>query len=1220
MKELENLLYEGPVDPVREEQLLEQLTRQQGLQHLICGLVRRGDADGLRRVMEGETPLHRLLENHGPYGRPASDLGSPYNRRESAHTHAVRALAAVGLSVIDRDDPSYPEVARRWYEHSRGSLDASTAVAAFAAELTGEPATWRSAEIGVLIAHDAEGKAAQLRVTARPDLPTGVTPDPRTMAFFTGDDDFHTALATAYRLAGKGLKGAVLWSLRTADGPVDRLTGESFGAAFAVAIDELKRRRRWLTTQLRLRRLRSETFVVGRLLPSGRLASVSGYDAKTQVLTQRSRVIVPPDDKVRLRDTGAVVKTAPTWRAAAKAAGRVDRWTVLRFSLAALLLVAGVTAGYAYRADLARERSEQLATATRVAEEAKRLVVGGDGTGLLLAMASDDLAKSAGQTTTVFEDISQDSGSLVHIYRPSKGAYRRGDMSPDGRLSMIATDVGLVQLVDTRTTKVLWSRDYPPGYQLAAEQIRITALAFSNDGTKVAMGTSDRKITVLGMREGAWLPVVVITVPGQSPRGLAGNATSIEALALNDKDVYAAGPDGLFRFRLDDGEFLGSCPFTGKVADLHAIPDAAVLALPDRIDQLAVPTCRKKTLWDAVPGRTYAGVTADKAGQLVAVASHEAQLTAMYHNGLSSVLSSDGPYGNVLIMNTNRGVRVTAAKELAVGAVSGTFMWNVERNTSVGGLRGWGSLWLGGEHQMWLRDGVAELHSSGSDSFAATATFDEPNPATARWAGPHLLVKTLTKRLYMLPEVRTRGAAGRVELVDPAANLELQVIQGDREGRFAAGVAYVGQTDRRLIVWDLRTRQQVSVSEPAGDSPNDVQFANGKLYVAYRSGAIRVYAETASGWSLAQETSIGKPVAMLRLTPEGKSFVILSYTSARSGPFRISLLDSSKLSSTSHRDLDGPMGNPALAVLRDGRIVVAYGAGDVVFLGSDLAIREEKTAKEATYITEVTEVPAMEQVVVSTRLRSYVYDSSSYTEVSDLYWDRAGHVVGADVSPDDALMAVANPFRGDISLWTLRTADRRARACQAIGRELTPEEWATYIGAAYRYRPVCSGYGSAESTQPPPREPVAISTDHVGPYRLGMTLQEVRQAAAVPLDHDETCSNYTFRGYEAPWSMDGPVFYFDPQGRLGGMLLNNTVFGREIVADGGVTIGASYEDLRSRYGDRLVHPDNPSVPSGTVWIVGEGDQALAFELNKENRVSGFRVGTRLFAAAYEFCG
>jgi hypothetical protein len=102
--------------------------------------------------------------------------------------------------------------------------------------------------------------------------------------------------------------------------------------------------------------------------------------------------------------------------------------------------------------------------------------------------------------------------------------------------------------------------------------------------------------------------------------------------------------------------------------------------------------------------------------------------------------------------------------------------------------------------------------------------------------------------------------------------------------------------------------------------------------------------------------------------------------------------------------------------------------------------------------------------------------------------------------------------------------------------------------------------------------PIAIGSDRVGPFTVGMTVEEVRAAAGVTLDHDEQCDYHTFHGEESFGEGDGPTFFFDDAGRLYGMLLGKSVFHRALRAEHNTRIRARLE--RTGY-PACDHPPSP---------------------------------------------
>jgi WD40 repeat protein len=82
-----------------------------------------------------------------------------------------------------------------------------------------------------------------------------------------------------------------------------------------------------------------------------------------------------------------------------------------------------------------------------------------------------------------------------------------------------------------------------------------------------------------------------------------------------------------------------------------------------------------------------------------------------------------------------------------------------------------------------------------------------------------------------------------------------------------------------------------------------------------------------------------------------------------------------------------------------------------------------------------------------------VWETVGYQEVARLPHDAMVRAVG--FSPDGRYVATADGA-GRARVWLWRTADRKAEACARLVRNLTPDEWAQYIGDE-PYRATCQG-------------------------------------------------------------------------------------------------------------------------------------------------------------------
>jgi WD40 repeat protein len=322
--------------------------RDQDLFAMVAALVASGRTNALQALYSGDSPLHAVIRDRvgSAHDRGfAARAGAPFRPAEPAVSHAVRALAGLGLALADNDpSPQWLQAALAWHEEARwapatlsvpwspaelSSGDprlrerlellaeiagprrqavhvvsaamtlrclAHPSVKPNAAILIFDPGTGSGgvarglrslgSNITVLFDLGQDGIKAQLRATAANGLPPCLIADPERMSLLAADEDFQHALSLAWHQAGHGLGAMVLWSIETAEGPQRYLTGESLGAAFAVIIDEVRRLRRPLAGMLAVRRLVSRNAVIGKIDDLGYLQSVEGYDTKLTAFGQ----------------------------------------------------------------------------------------------------------------------------------------------------------------------------------------------------------------------------------------------------------------------------------------------------------------------------------------------------------------------------------------------------------------------------------------------------------------------------------------------------------------------------------------------------------------------------------------------------------------------------------------------------------------------------------------------------------------------------------------------------------------------------------------------------------------------------------------------------------------------------------------------------------------------------------------------------------------------
>ncbi|GGT17188.1 WD40 repeat domain-containing protein [Nonomuraea spiralis] len=466
-------MIEVPADAHAQYELLVRLTgTDAGLFPLIADLVRTGNAEELRDLHAAPlASLHPLMDELVGYPDGSADLGAPFRVGQGPAVHALRALAGLGLALLE--EPSAPDAlaaAVRWYsvaDHSPRSgpattgqaedvrverclrlldgIDASPGVRLTAAvwlrHLVDPPPRGRAQSVGVLFKLGlAGGQRAQLRAVRLPGSPPGLVPDPARMALFSADARFREALGLAWSHAGR-LSDTVVWSLEADTGPVPYVEDSSLGAAFAVVLDEVRRRQR-ATDLLRISRLRPDSHVVGALGKRSLLRSVEGYPDKLRAAGTR-RVIIPAADLDHAEEHAAEAELVPalTWQQAARRARRIHRRALLRLitavSLVIVLLAGGVAAYFrqtertsaADRARLDRARDLAVQAASLREEDPARAGV---------------LAVAAWRTADLRETRLQLHATLAQPYQdafkpPSASETSSLTLTPDGSLLVLRT-------------------------------------------------------------------------------------------------------------------------------------------------------------------------------------------------------------------------------------------------------------------------------------------------------------------------------------------------------------------------------------------------------------------------------------------------------------------------------------------------------------------------------------------------------------------------------------------------------------------------------------------------------------------------------------------------------------------------------------------------------------------------------------------------------------
>lgn len=417
-------------------------------------------------------------------GTPTSLNGAARALADSTVAVADQAGAARWLDAegVDRDEAMRPALAM--------GTEVAATLALWARYLRAgvpKPAPRDSATVPVVLSLEQSGLVGSIRVFVADDGPPGLYPDPSTMAVTACDAEFRAAIRNAWEL--KGIPGrTVLWSVE-ADGTNDAFHGASAGAAFALALDELQRRRGRFG-RVRYRRSSSK-FVISAALKEGQqgeLLGVGGLTEKFKGARDAGKEHVVLSEKNRAdgaEPAGLRVHYATKLNDAIAITRRVNPMFLVTLAAAVFTLVAlGVGGTFAaYKIDGANQRAnvgkvlnavdslrglaQQTGTLTLPDLQAKAqylltayaLASDVGRTALADQLAGSNLETSPGVAKTLDADL----GNITGMYTV-------------GGESVVASDKGKIMLVDSNTFDILGTYTLPPGLE-TLNQPEVKALA-----------------------------------------------------------------------------------------------------------------------------------------------------------------------------------------------------------------------------------------------------------------------------------------------------------------------------------------------------------------------------------------------------------------------------------------------------------------------------------------------------------------------------------------------------------------------------------------------------------------------------------------------------------------------------------------------------------------------------------------------------------------------
>ncbi|MBW1596713.1 WD40 repeat domain-containing protein, partial [Streptomyces sp. JJ38] len=550
-----------------------------------------------------------------------------------AATPALSAAEAMlrTAQALAADDPPPPAAARHWRAASvllparpadeRGEPEVSDRPAADFVRLLGEvlggdpPRRVASATVPVLLYRPRQriGLRADLTLTCVAGGPPGLHPDPEAMAFGLGDAGFVAGLEAAWAqspLAAR--KRCVLWSVTDGSGaPVNDIAQGSLGAAFGLALDELRRRLRPVMGRFSFRLLRRVHVLSGRLRPDGGLEAVGGLRAKLQVAKDAGyRVILPRDNRAEAerhaRELGVRLCYAADLPRALRLARRVHLWRVAGALALVLLLVGGVLGGKWLLTQADRQRAAERA----------ELVGGSRSLAALSRSTADTDPQLADLYAAAAWDMAQtpeaEAAADAALHRPLRAVLRAGDWAAFTSADALLVDAtDSVRLWDPSSGKPTGPAWQPRAGSWGTE--RPTARAVSLDGSRFAVGETGGVVRVRPLTEGGLEPLVDVTLIEAHPRmtvvavALSPDgsllATAGSPIAPRDEELFEHDRTvRLWDARTGDPRGAVLTGHQGALRALAFSPDGDMLITGSRAGRPGHESAPTLQVWDAATG------------------------------------------------------------------------------------------------------------------------------------------------------------------------------------------------------------------------------------------------------------------------------------------------------------------------------------------------------------------------------------------------------------------------------------------------------------------------------------------------------------------------------------------------------------------------------------------------------------------------------------------
>lgn len=1109
-----------------------------------------------------------------------------------------------------------------------------------------------------------EGATGTLTLTLLAAGPPGLHPHPHAMAFFRADSDFTKALDSAWTYAADvNSDRAVLWDLaldQDNDGPPSYATGESLGAAFGVALYYLAQHNRKpraigriITLDYRSKITNRNAAITARVDDIGNLQDVQlGTKIDAANRAGLATVIVAPtseDDARKLAKREGhthrwkvKIKTAQDIPAAADlshAANPHYKLTLILTAIAAAILAIVLIAGIAITLNIRTNNEQQAlnAAAAKAKRSAESLADGDiNGTALLLAMASDDLtakAQDLGSTEHhpsggTFQALQWDRYStLRQVVHSAKSDFTGAVMAPDDRTAWLLSTGGKASLVDTSTGYIVWSMQVGTGLNINPG-VGTTAAAFSADSGTAAMGGSDGSIRVLRKHGSSWRLVSAFmiseSVPAFDPE--ESDRDVVKDLALND--------DGTRLWTVNQKTGLRSYDIGKVISDRGSTP-------PDDSWFRVKPAtkCPKLTSGKItysgrqlamLVGNRAVAVTADcrtttllrlpmdfkphdlqnMAGSVTVVGTRGNDLLAETTHG-TTMVGRTGPYNDVHAHATRaRGLVVTASNStetlaFAVGDTDTATLLSTRRK---------GALAVGSDQTLLVNGTDAAIHSlDATNGLGRTNTRISANqPQEIAWAGSRLVV--LTPAGPTITKTTTDGTLGEPEPLktgDSCRNESWSQLAVSPSGRWVAATGICAANNGlSAYLWDLDGGPAPVGQLLTNDKATLLTFVNDQTLLAATlstPGGVRSISRFVfkDSWTFVMARQMRQPIWDL-VTEKSGTVLGITAASSKTEP-TVQRFDPVSLDTVATTDpLDGLTGVAHLVALPDGRSVAGTGNGTIFRLSRDLHQVDQQTISGVAYFLGLEFLPRNDSLLVTTPTRNYLLDPTTLA-VTPATWAGGSFTIAA-LSPDGHQIALGSRSKHTISPMVIDPTDLRARACEAIGRDLTVMEWSNYVSIDITQSPVCPGHEPTGPNSYQNEQHWVVSPEGVGPLKLNLTLGSALAAGLMSAGSADNsgCTDYRLAG---DWSDRGVAPQFEDD-VADGRLLSIWVRSSRFRTENGSGVGDTLTTLKERYGSSLQFLDTYSSDAdGTNKepVVMSDEGALVFDIDSDDAVAGMNV-------------